>query len=156
MCWLVNPLPVGLPSLIHDELACLRCAPPSLRCHWRRSKLKAVNSQLCVHQPWCRALTERKRPLCSSRTDISDKPQREVSSDSRMAKNPCAILLAFFLLRNCQQTLVVDPHDLQDKPGSQVKRRLSLQNTGERKPADWSLWNCCEVERLHRCTHLSA
>lgn len=49
-----------------------------------------------------------------------------------MSANVSAVFLVFFLLlRACQQVLTMDPHDVQEKQGSQVKRRLSLQSTGE-------------------------
>lgn len=109
------------------------------------ANLKAVNAQVCVPQPWCRALAARHRHFCSSRSDVSTKPQREVNSDWRMSENLCAVLLVFVLLRSCQQTLALDPHGVQDKQGSQVKRRLSLQSTGERTPAVTHGWWLCTL-----------
>lgn len=48
-----------------------------------------------------------------------------------MSTNLSAVLIVFALLRTCQQALALEPHDVQDKQGVQVKRRLSLQSTGE-------------------------
>ena len=55
----------------------------------------------------------------------------ELSSDMRV--NPCAALLLLLLLA-CPRLLAVDLRDVEEKHGSHVKKRLSLQSTGEFEP----------------------
>uniref|UniRef100_A0A3B4YVZ0 Stanniocalcin n=1 Tax=Stegastes partitus TaxID=144197 RepID=A0A3B4YVZ0_9TELE len=59
----------------------------------------------------------------SSNSRCSDAAPRSMSVN-------CAFLV-FFLLLGCHQVLCVDPHDVQEKQVSQVKRRLSLQSAAE-------------------------
>uniref|UniRef100_H3DFD9 Stanniocalcin n=1 Tax=Tetraodon nigroviridis TaxID=99883 RepID=H3DFD9_TETNG len=48
-----------------------------------------------------------------------------------MSGHLCAALLVCLLLRDWRQAAASDPHDVQDKAASQVKRRLSPQSTAE-------------------------
>ncbi|TWW75041.1 Stanniocalcin-2 [Takifugu flavidus] len=78
-----------------------------------------------------------------------------------MSNNLPAVLIVFALLRTCQQTLAVEPQDVQDKQGIQVKRRLSLQSTAEIQSCLVSSGdvgcgtfqcftnNSCEIQGLH-------
>lgn len=124
------------------------------------ANLDGGNAQLYIPQPWCRAHDTSVPAAPSSRTSRSG----GASPDWRMSTNLSAVLIVFALLRTCQQALALEPHDVQDKQGIQVKRRLSLQSTGERKrpththtrthdPGSANVhWN---IGRLSLCTHLS-
>ncbi|XP_029704551.1 uncharacterized protein [Takifugu rubripes] len=102
------------------------------------------------------------RHFCSSCSDFSNKPLRGgANPERRMSNNLPAVLIVFALLRTCQQTLAVEPQDVQDKQGIQVKRRLSLQSTAEIQSCLVSSGdvgcgtfqcftnNSCEIQGLH-------
>ncbi|XP_008297062.1 biorientation of chromosomes in cell division protein 1 [Stegastes partitus] len=74
----------------------------------------------------------------SSSSSNSAPPEQTESQETPSAsgpKTPCmsvnCAFLVFFLLLGCHQVLCVDPHDVQEKQVSQVKRRLSLQSAAE-------------------------
>uniref|UniRef100_H2UBP6 Stanniocalcin n=1 Tax=Takifugu rubripes TaxID=31033 RepID=H2UBP6_TAKRU len=105
---------------------------------------------------------ETQEHFCSSCSDFSNKPLRGgANPERRMSNNLPAVLIVFALLRTCQQTLAVEPQDVQDKQGIQVKRRLSLQSTAEIQSCLVSSGdvgcgtfqcftnNSCEIQGLH-------
>ncbi|XP_072231700.1 uncharacterized protein [Leuresthes tenuis] len=78
-----------------------------------------------------------------------------------MRLNPCAALLLLLLLAACPRLLAVDLRDVEEKHGSHVKKRLSLQSTAEIQSClvgsgdvGCGMFQCfnnnsCEIQGLH-------
>ncbi|XP_069001743.1 stanniocalcin-2-like [Embiotoca jacksoni] len=82
---------------------------------------------------------DRKEENTSSSNCVpSDQPEQQDAPSASGPKTPrgmpvnlSAVFAVFFLLLVCHQVLTIDPHDVQEKQVTQVKRRLSPQSTAE-------------------------
>ncbi|XP_071361896.1 uncharacterized protein [Trachinotus anak] len=161
--------PLCLSSMINLKLQC-GCASTVPRRDWWRHKLPSLRSSwtrtsrsaLYIYQPFTpRSCWEVETRLQGYTPAANRTETTELRFASDMPANLSALVFVFFLLLACQQVLTVDPHDVQEKPASPAKRRLSLQSTVEIQSCLVSsgdvgcgMFQCfnnnsCEIQGLH-------